>query len=110
ITAFVNINGVKAYTLFDSGSNTDAISPEFAHLAKVQHFNLEQPMALQLGVKGSRARINYGVRSTLSIGSQTFPNCYLDVANIDKYDLILGTPFMAENEVQLNIRERDIRI
>lgn len=110
LTAFVTINGVKAYTLFDSGSNTDAINPEFAHLVKAQRFTLEHPMALQLGVKGSRARITYGVRSELSMGSQTFPDCYLDVANIDKYDLILGTPFMTEHEVQLDIKKRVIRI
>ena len=29
LTAYVNINGTKAYTLFDSGSTTDAVTPDF---------------------------------------------------------------------------------
>ena len=29
LAAYVTINGVKAYTLFDSGSTTDAVSPDF---------------------------------------------------------------------------------
>ena len=32
LTGYVTINGVKAYTLFDSGSMTDAVSPDFARV------------------------------------------------------------------------------
>ena len=48
-TGYVTINGVKAYTLFDSGSTTDAISPDFARVSNVPILRLEKPATLQLG-------------------------------------------------------------
>jgi hypothetical protein len=33
LSGFVNINGVDALTLFDSGSNTNSVSPDFARVA-----------------------------------------------------------------------------
>ena len=30
LAAYVSINGIRAYTLFDSGSTTDAMSPDLA--------------------------------------------------------------------------------
>ena len=52
--------GVKAYTLFESGSTTDAMSPEFAKVAKMPLYTLERPMTLKLGCVGSKSKINFG--------------------------------------------------
>ncbi|KAJ3765033.1 hypothetical protein FB446DRAFT_795461 [Lentinula raphanica] len=60
LAAFVEINGVQAFALFDSGSTADAISPEFARVAHIAIFKLENPVQLQLGTKGSRSQITYG--------------------------------------------------
>ena len=30
LVAYISINGIRAYTLFDSGSTTDAVSPDLA--------------------------------------------------------------------------------
>lgn len=34
----------------------------------------------------------------------------MDVANIDRYDIVLGTPFMYKNKIVLDIAERNIYI
>ena len=35
LAGYITINRVKAYTLFDSGSMTDSISPDFARVSNV---------------------------------------------------------------------------
>ena len=92
IEVTVNINGLNARALLDTGSTTDMVSPSFVQVAKLRAVELETPMALQLAVSGSRTKINYGVWGKLSIGPIS-ESRYFDVANIDDYDVILGTPF-----------------
>ena len=45
----MDVNGTKAYALFDSGSAADAISPDFTQVAKLPILKLENPVTLQLG-------------------------------------------------------------
>src|ERR1700749_2933225 len=71
LTAYVKINGVKAYTLFDSGSTTDSISPDFTWVAQIPVKTLEDPVTLQLGCVGSRSKINYGTEVDLEFASVT---------------------------------------
>ena len=42
LTAEIEINGVKALTLFDTGSTTDSVTPEFASTTKAKTFKLEE--------------------------------------------------------------------
>ncbi|KAK0448991.1 uncharacterized protein EV420DRAFT_1647269 [Desarmillaria tabescens] len=53
LSAWVEINGMKAFTLFDSGSTSDAISPDFVPVANICYFELTNPVILQLGTKGT---------------------------------------------------------
>ena len=53
LAAYVKINGVKAYTLFDSGSTKDAVSPDFTRVASLPVKQLDKPVTLQLGCSGS---------------------------------------------------------
>ena len=53
LTAYITVNGVKAYTLFDSGSTPDLMSPDFAWVMKVSTFQLDNPVPIQLGCIGS---------------------------------------------------------
>ncbi|KAJ7022618.1 hypothetical protein C8F04DRAFT_1194343 [Mycena alexandri] len=55
LTAELNIGGVKAYMLFDTGSNTDSLTPEFARSSNCTIFRLAEQVTLQLGCVGSRA-------------------------------------------------------
>ena len=105
----LDIAGLKCYTLFDSGSTTNAISPDVAVLSKVPLVELAEPMTLQLGTIGSKSTIHYGAHATAGIGSDSF-ELYYDVANIDYYDAIMGTPFLVQHKVILDFGAHAVTI
>ena len=74
------------------------VSPEFATVVKIPAIELQEQVTLQLAVTGSRSKINYGAWADVEIGPIS-PHTYFDIANIDGYDAILGTPVMWENGV-----------
>ena len=92
------INGLPARILLDGGSNTNMISPEFATVSKVTAVELQEQMTLQLAVTGSRSKINYGTWVPIEFGPVR-TDIYFDIANIDGYDAILGTPFLWEHGI-----------
>ena len=53
---------------------------------------------LQLAVNGSCLKINYGAWATVDFGPIA-PQVYFNIANIDGYDIILGTRFMWEHRI-----------
>jgi hypothetical protein len=108
MTALVLINGAPAWTMFDTGSTADCIAPEFARVNKCKTFDLESPVPLQLGTKGSKSTITYGTNVEISPSDSLRTVEYMDIINIDRYDAILGTPFMSKHGVVLNLRERTI--
>ncbi|KAJ8095573.1 hypothetical protein PM082_023103 [Marasmius tenuissimus] len=113
LTAFIDINGVRAFTLFDSGSTADAVSPDFARIAKLAVYHLENPVTFQLGTKGSRSRISHGCDTKYSFASshETVSEVgYFDVANIDRYDAVVGTVFMRRHGLSLNFSDNSIRL
>jgi len=109
LAIYVDIGGHRALTLFDTGSTTDIASPEYSRVAGLDVFALMAPVPLQLGCVGSRSSINYGVTPHVAFGPVTGP-WYFDVANIDRYDVILGMPFMTQAGVTLDLTAREIRV
>ncbi|KAF9257677.1 hypothetical protein L218DRAFT_808467, partial [Marasmius fiardii PR-910] len=112
LTAFLTINGFKAFVLFDSGSMADAISPDFARVAKLPIFQLENPVTLQLGTKGSRSRISFGCSTSYSLvpdSSLSEPE-YFDIANIDRYDAVIGTVFMRRHAISLHFSDDTVKV
>jgi len=108
LATFVVINGMEAFTLFDSGSSADTISPDFARVSDARIHTLERPIPLQLGTVGSRASINYGTWTSVELGDRREDRYYLDVVNIDRYDAILGAPFMRKFGVRLDFGSNSI--
>ncbi|KAJ7042842.1 hypothetical protein C8F04DRAFT_885346, partial [Mycena alexandri] len=108
LTAEVEIGGCKAYVLFDSGSNTDSITPEFAKGTDCAVFKLEEQITLQLGCVGSKSRINYGARAPVAFGGIR-GHAYFDIVNVDRYDGIIGAPFMIKHRAVLDFGKREIR-
>jgi hypothetical protein len=107
LAGYVKINGIKAYTLFDTGSTFDSISPEFVRVANIKTSKLDNPAGIKLGCVGSRSSINFGCQVDIeAVGEIT--TTYLDVANIDRYDVILGTSYMYNNKVVLDIYNRTV--
>lgn len=86
-----------------------AISPGQAYVSKADRIDLRDQMNLQLGTKGSRTRINHGARAKLRVGPVN-EACYFDVVDIDRYDVILGTPFLKKHNVVLNFKTRTVII
>ena len=54
---------------------------------------LKNPVALQLACVSSKSTISYGATSTIVFGNQHIKE-YFNVANIDYYNVILGTSFL----------------
>ena len=66
-------------------------------------FALEKPIALQLACIGSRSMINYGIHATIKIGCKVVEE-YFDIVNVEHYDAILGTPFLRQMGIVLDLR------
>ncbi|TFK80011.1 hypothetical protein K466DRAFT_504610 [Polyporus arcularius HHB13444] len=107
LCAEVMVNGVPAYALFNTGCTTDSISPTLAFVSSADQVELGVQMNLQLGAKGSRTKINYGAKAQMQVGPVN-ESYYFDVVDIDRYDLILGTPFFSKHDVVLDFKNRTI--
>lgn len=107
LAAYIELNGNKAYALFDSGSTTDSVTPDFTRVADLPVYTLKDPVTLQLGCVGSRSKINYGVQVRTKFATIQ-DDSYFDVANLDKYDVILGTPFLVRHHIRLDFSNQDI--
>ncbi|KAF9258528.1 hypothetical protein L218DRAFT_797240, partial [Marasmius fiardii PR-910] len=113
LAGWVTINNLRAFTLFDSGSTADAISPDFAKVAKISYRRLDNPVTLQLGTKGSKSRINFGCVARYSIKSKAETindKCYFDIANVDRYDCVFGTVMMRRHGISLDFENDVIKI
>ncbi|KAG6870197.1 hypothetical protein C0992_000771, partial [Termitomyces sp. T32_za158] len=101
LVTYVEVNGHPAWTLWDSGSTTMGITPQFTHVNAIRVHELAEPLMLQLGTVGSRAVVQFGVEVKVKMSGQPMKE-YVDIANFDRYDMIIGTPFMHKNKVMLN--------
>ncbi|KAF8601848.1 hypothetical protein BDV93DRAFT_445091 [Ceratobasidium sp. AG-I] len=100
-TGYFKVGSTLAHILFDSGSGTDMISPAFVHIARITPIKLEHPIGLQLATIGSRSKVNFGTNAKVEIGPVSTSH-YFDVVNIEKYDIIIGTPFMRRFGLKLD--------
>ncbi|KAJ7018848.1 hypothetical protein C8F04DRAFT_976557 [Mycena alexandri] len=108
ISALLNINGTEAYTLIDTGSTTNSISPEFANATKAPRIHLQEQVTLQAGCVGSRSRIHYGTRVPVDFGGIN-GHVYFDQVNLDRYDCIIGTPFLNRHGGVVDFGKRELR-
>ena len=103
LAGYWEINGVKAHCLLDSRSEGVLLSLEFTRAMGIKTFALEKPIALQLACIGSQSMINYGTHATIKIGPKIVEE-YFDIANMEHYDAILGTPFLRKMGIVLDFR------
>ncbi|QRV84425.1 hypothetical protein RhiJN_12441 [Ceratobasidium sp. AG-Ba] len=83
MTGYFKVGMTLVYVLFDSGSCTDMISPTFVRVANITPMALDKPIGLQLALKGSRGKCNFGVNTEVEIGPVKGTH-YFDVVNIEK--------------------------
>ena len=93
IVVLAKINGHQVWALLDTGSMADFLSTTVVDQLDLQSEQYAKPLPIQLAVHGSRSKINCGVRVNFQYQDI---NCEqrFDVANLDNYDAILGTPFL----------------
>ncbi|KAL0569951.1 hypothetical protein V5O48_012009 [Marasmius crinis-equi] len=113
LAAWIELNGLKAFALFDSGSTADVVSPDFVKIAKMRIYRLENPVTFQLGTKGSKSRITHGCTTSYSVSSakDTVTNRdYFDIANVDRYDAVVGTVFMRRHGIALDFNDDTVKL
>jgi hypothetical protein len=110
MAALVKVNELEAYALFDSGSTTVSITHDFARVAKLNVRQLENPVALQLRTVGSRSMINYGAMTDIKLGLIHEKDTYVDVVNINRYDMIIGMPFMRKHGIVLDFSKDTLSV
>lgn len=107
VTISGSLKDLHAKILIDTGSSINAVSPAFAALSQIEVFPLDDPIGLQLGCVGSRSKINFGCQTTLTIEGRTFPT-YLDIVNLDHYDVVLGIPFLTAHAAEIRFQPRGL--
>ncbi|KIJ32268.1 hypothetical protein M422DRAFT_184755, partial [Sphaerobolus stellatus SS14] len=100
IAGYFLVGGTKAHCLFDSSCEGIIMSSEFVRATGLRMHKLPEPIAIQQAFQGSRAKLYYTVTTDITIGQRTYPETF-NIANVDYYDVMLGTPFL--RRVKANI-------
>ncbi len=108
LTAEVNIGGVDAFILFNSGAETDALSPDFIRACHIPLLKLLNPLVLQMGTKGSHSCVYYGTNVDIIIHGVKDSH-YFDIVNIDCYNMVLGAPWLNIHGVILDFTNHTIQ-
>ena len=93
ISVFWDIGGTQAHCLLDSGCESTMLSSDFMRATKLPKFELEKPVTLQLACVGSKSMVHHGLKTQIILGNSAYEE-YFEIANVDYYDAILGTPFL----------------
>ncbi|KAG6886521.1 hypothetical protein C0995_007247 [Termitomyces sp. Mi166 len=81
------------------------ITPQFAHVNAIRVHELSEHLMLQLGTVGSRAMVQFGTEVKIKVlGHPTTE--YVDIANFDRYDMIISTPYMQDDSADEGRYER----
>lgn len=109
LSAYVTINGLQALALFDSGSTNISITPDFVRVARVPLVTLKNSVWVQLGCVGSRSSITYGAHVNLEYAIVR-EEVYVDIVNIERYNMIIGVPWMYRHGASLDFKHQSIVI
>ncbi|KAJ6555546.1 hypothetical protein B0H10DRAFT_1847711, partial [Mycena sp. CBHHK59/15] len=101
LTGYVHVNGKVVFALFNLGCTTKACSPDFARVSGIKVFPIESEVVLQLGTAGSGSKINHGRTAILEYDDIRSEE-YLDIVNLDRFDVVIGTKFMWRHKILLD--------
>ena len=87
----------------------DALSPDFVRACNLPLLELPNPMVLQMGTKGSHSCVYYGTNVDIKFHGIKKSH-YFNVVNIDRYDIILGAPWLNVNGAILNFRDHIVSL
>lgn len=100
----VKVNSLEAYALLDTGSTMLSIMHNFTQVAKLRVLQLKNPVPLQLRMIGSCSMINFRTWACLELGPIIKNDAYMNVVNLNQYDMVLGMPFMHKHSLVLDFR------
>ena len=102
IVVLAKINGHQVQALLDNGSMADFLSTTVVDQLDLQSEQYAKPLPVQLAVHGSRSKINCRVRVNFQYQDISCERGF-NIANLDNYDAILGTPFLFQHKVVIGI-------
>ena len=102
IVVLTSVDGHQIRALLDTGSMADFLSTMLVDQLELRKEFYAKPFSVQLAVHGSRSKINCGVRVRFQYQNIDSERRF-DVANLDNYDAILGTPFLFQHKVAIGI-------
>ena len=103
------VNEKPARVLLDSGSLGDFISSTLVDQLNIKPQTLEKPIGLTMAVAGLHEAIKHSAE--VNIKYQEIDGMYrLDVVNLDRYDLILGTSFLHRHSIVLSFNPHAVHI
>ena len=106
--AYIKINGIEAPTCWDSVSQLNCISPDFIWAIGLKLQMKAEPVKIRLGLKGSSLRCSYEVTPTIELGEKKIEDFMLSVANIYKWDVILGNGFLNQYKMHLDYENKQL--
>ncbi|KAG6858806.1 hypothetical protein C0995_013797 [Termitomyces sp. Mi166 len=109
LVIYVEVNGHPVWTLWDSGSTTTGITPQFAHVNAICVHELSEHLMLQLSTVGSCAMVQFGTEVEIRASGHPTKE-YVDIANFNRYDMIIGMPYMYKNNVVLDFVKNKVVI
>ncbi|KIJ53156.1 hypothetical protein M422DRAFT_242274 [Sphaerobolus stellatus SS14] len=109
IAGYFLVGGIKARCLFDSSCEGIIMSSEFTRATGLRMHRLPEPIGIQQAFQGSRAKLYYTVTTDITIGQRTYTETF-DIANIDYYDIMLGTPFLRTKEKSFEMVRNELLV
>ena len=106
--AIVKVNGVDTFTCWDSGSELDAISPDFIQATGITPKAKDNLMKVRLATKGSTSTTLYEVEVNLDFRGASIDHP-LKVLNLNHWDMILGSYFCEHHNVHLDYNTQTIQ-
>jgi hypothetical protein len=103
LAALIKINGVEAYACWDSGSELNTITPDFIQTIGIMLTLKEESIKIRLGTKRNKSQTSYEVKPMLDFGLSVSKHD-LDIINLDRWDLLHGSPFCNKYGVILNYK------
>src|SRR5215216_7851339 len=86
---------------------TNLVSANFCYQNQIKPQTLKDLVILKMAVQGSRSQIHHEAIITLQLGKR-YENHTFRVAALDKWDIILGMPFLQKHHAIINLGKHSI--
>jgi hypothetical protein len=94
----VKANGHTARAMIDTATiGVNLVSSNFCFQKQISLLQRKKPLEMSMTVKGSKTKSDKEVVLTLSLNNKKKVDCKFQVIAIDKWDMILGMPFLSKH-------------